>query len=276
MAGTLYVVATPLGNLEDMTYRAVRILAEVDLIAAEDTRHSRKLLAHFNIHTPLVSYFDQSERRKAPGLVAQLQSGKRIALISDAGTPGIADPGYHLVHAALAAGISVVPIPGASAVSAVISVAGLPVDRFVFEGFVPARAAARRTFYAALAAESRTVVCFEAGRRLAASLDDLAAVLGSRELVIGREITKMFEEFTRGSVGTVRAALEGTPVRGEVTMLIGPAPRAPTAAADEEIRAALATLRAAGYTLKDSARHLADERGWSRRTVYQLGISLWR
>lgn len=276
MAGTLYVVATPLGNLEDMTFRAVRILREVDLIAAEDTRHSRKLLSHFDIHTTLVSYYDQSERRRAPQLVVQLQAGKSIALISDAGTPGIADPGYHLVNAALAAGVTVVPIPGPSMVSAVISVAGLPVERFAFEGFVPTRLAARRAFYSSLREETRAVVCFEAGRRLVASLEDLEAMLGDRQVVVAREVTKLFEEISRGHVSAVRAAAGAQVVRGEVTMVIAGAEIGLAADGEDVIRAALATLRASGLTLKDSARRLADERGWSRRDVYQLGLAVWR
>lgn len=276
MAGTLYVVATPLGNLEDMTFRAVRILREVDVIAAEDTRHSRKLLTHFEIHTPLVSYFDQSERRRAPQLVAQLHAGRSIALISDAGTPGIADPGYHLVLAAVAGGVTVVPIPGPSAVSAVVSVAGVPVERFAFEGFVPARAGARREFYRALRGEPRAIVCFEAGRRLIASLADLEAELGDRPIVVARELTKMFEEIRRGAVGVLRTALANEPVRGEVTLVIAPPEASVEADGEDVMRAALTALRAEGYTLKDSARRLADERGWSRRAVYQLGLTLWR
>jgi 16S rRNA (cytidine1402-2'-O)-methyltransferase len=276
MAGVLYVVATPLGNLEDMTFRAVRTLQQVDVVAAEDTRHSRKLLTHFDIHTPLISYFDQSERRRAPQLVAQLQAGKNVALISDAGTPGIADPGYRLVQAALASGIKVVPIPGASAVSAIVSVAGVPIERFAFEGFVPARQHARREFYRTLSAEPRAVVCFEAGRRLLASLEDLQAVLGERDVVVARELTKLFEDIRRGPVAEVRAALANEPVRGEITLVI--AAREPVVeGADEEVmRAALQKLHDEGQTLKDSARRLADERGWSRRAVYQLGLTLWR
>lgn len=275
MAGTLYVVATPLGNLEDMTFRAVRILREVDLIAAEDTRHSRKLLAHFDIHTPLVSYFDQSERRRAPQLVAQLTAGKSIALISDAGTPGIADPGFHLVQAAVAAQVLVVPIPGPSAVSTIVSVAGIPVDRFAFEGFVPERASARRGFYAGLRAEPRAIVCFEAGRRLLASLEDAQGALGEREVVVARELTKMFEEIVRGPLATVRDVLQDRPVRGEVTLVIAPPEVAAEPEGEDVMRAALETLRSQGLTLKDSARRLADERGWSRRVVYQLGLTIW-
>ena len=199
MSGTLYVVATPLGNLEDMSFRAVRILKEVALIAAEDTRHSRKLLAHYDIRTPLISYYDQVERQKAPRLVERITAGDSVALIADAGTPGIADPGYRLVCAAVAAGLRVTPIPGPSAVTAALSASALPTDRFAFEGFVPARPAARRAFYEGLRREARTVVCFETARRLTASLQDLAAVLGERNVVVARELTKLHEEFLRGA-----------------------------------------------------------------------------
>lgn len=280
--GTLYVVATPLGNLEDITLRALRILKEVDLIAAEDTRHSRKLLLHYGISTPLTSYYDQVERRKAPQLVEELKHGKRIALICDAGTPGIADPGYHLVRAAVAAGVRVEAIPGPSAVAAALSVSGLPTDRFAFEGFVPARPAARRNFFGALANEPRTLIVYEAARRLAACLDDLRTALGDRNVVVARELTKMFEEILRGPVSAVaeevRAPRRGEVLQGEVTLLIAGGPAAGTAATAaveaEELHAAIQRLRGEGMSLKDIARTLARERGLSRRDVYQAGLAL--
>ncbi|HEX7408599.1 MAG TPA: 16S rRNA (cytidine(1402)-2'-O)-methyltransferase [Candidatus Binatia bacterium] len=276
--GTLYVVATPLGNLEDITMRALRVLREVNLIAAEDTRHSRKLLMHYGISTPLTSYHDWSERQKAPRLVEELRRGKSIALISDAGTPGIADPGYHLVQAAIAAGLRIEAVPGASAVAAALSVAGLPTDRFAFEGFVPARQSARRKFFTALAHEPRTVVVYEAARRLPACLRDLHDVLGPRQIVVARELTKMFEEILRGTAGDLLAQLnrrlgERT-LQGEVTLLIagGEAAAAPVPA--EDLATAIARLRGEGMSLKDVARVLARERGVSRREVYQAGIDL--
>lgn len=276
--GTLYVVATPLGNLEDITMRALRVLREVNLIAAEDTRHSRKLLMHYGISTPLTSYHDWSERQKAPRLVEELKRGKSIALISDAGTPGIADPGYHLVQAAIAAGLRIEAVPGASAVAAALSVAGLPTDRFAFEGFVPARQSARRKFFTALAHEPRTVVVYEAARRLPACLRDLHDVLGPRQIVVARELTKMFEEILRGTAGDLLAQLnrrlgERT-LQGEVTLLIagGEAAAAPVPA--EDLATAIARLRGEGMSLKDVARVLARERGVSRREVYQAGIDL--
>jgi 16S rRNA (cytidine1402-2'-O)-methyltransferase len=273
MAGVLYVVATPLGNLEDITLRALRVLKEVALIAAEDTRHSRKLLEHFHISTALTSYYDHVEREKAPRLIARLQRGDSVALIADAGTPGIADPGYRLIRAAIAAGIRVVPVPGASAVMAALAAGGLPTDRFAFEGFVPARAGARRAFYAALRDEPRTTVCFEAGRRLAQSLGDLVAALGDREVVVARELTKLFEEFVRGRAAAVRDRIGNAPVRGEVTLLIGAGAGAPAAPA-EDLRTAIERLRGEGVSLRDIARTLSHAGRGSHREIYRLGLDL--
>lgn len=273
MLGTLFIVATPIGNLEDITLRALRVLKEVDLIAAEDTRHSRKLLLHYGIGTPLTSYHDFSERKKAPKLVHELLQGKSIALISDAGTPGIADPGFHLVRAAIENGIRVVPIPGPSALAAALSSGGLATDRFAFEGFVPSRASQRRKRFAELRAELRTVVFYETARRLCACLQDLRAELGDRDIVVARELTKLFEEVLRGPVSRVLAELterERAP-QGEVVLLIsggegqGVAPR-------EDVQAAIGRLRGEGMSLKEVARTLARERGLSRREVYQLGL----
>jgi 16S rRNA (cytidine1402-2'-O)-methyltransferase len=271
MAGTLYVVATPLGNLEDITLRALRVLREVDCIAAEDTRHSRKLLAHYGIGTPLTSYHDHVEAAKAPRLVARLQAGENIALISDAGTPGIADPGYRLVRGAIEAGVRVVPIPGPSVVAAGLSVAGVPTDRFVFEGFVPAKQGGRRAYFERLRGEPRTIVCFEAGRRLAASLRDLADVMGARPLVVAREVTKLYEDFVRGDACTLAARAGDLTARGEVTCS-SRRRRDENPTSEDAIRAAVARLRAEGLHLKEIAKRLARETGWSARDVYRIGL----
>ncbi len=273
MAGTLYVVATPIGNLEDVTLRALRVLREVELIAAEDTRHSRKLLDHYGIDTRLVSYHDHSERAKAPGLVRRLVAGEDIALISDAGTPGIADPGYRLVVAAIEAGVKVVPIPGASALVACVSVSGLPTDRFTFEGFVPARSAARKAFYERIAGERATVVCYEAGRRLADSLRDLAEVAEARPVVVCREVSKMYEAIVRGSASDLAERVAGEAVRGEVTLLVGGAGE-PQRAEEAEVRALVTRLRREGKGMKEVSRQLAEETGWSPREIYRLGLTL--
>ncbi|MGD0949820.1 MAG: 16S rRNA (cytidine(1402)-2'-O)-methyltransferase [Candidatus Binatia bacterium] len=276
-AGTLYVVATPLGNLEDITVRALRVLKEVHLIAAEDTRHSRKLLAHYGISTPLTSYYDWIERHKAAQLVEELKRGKSMALISDAGTPGIADPGFHLIREAITAGLRIEAVPGPSAVAAALSVAGLPTDRFVFEGFVPARRSARRRFFAALAQEPRTVVVYEAARRLVPSLQDLHEVLGPRQVVVVRELTKMFEEILRGRVDELLRQLEqrlgDRSLQGEVTLLLAGGQATPQVVV-EDITAAIERLRGEGLSLKEIARTLARERGLSRREVYQAGLAL--
>ncbi|MBI4517064.1 MAG: 16S rRNA (cytidine(1402)-2'-O)-methyltransferase [Deltaproteobacteria bacterium] len=270
MAGTLYVVATPLGNLEDISARALRVLREVHVVAAEDTRHSRKLLAHFDIHTPLISYYDQIERERAPVLIERLKAGESIALISDAGTPGIADPGYRLVRAAVEAGVRVMPIPGPSAVAAVLSVAGLPTDRFAFEGFVPPRRPARQKFFARLAGETRTMVAYEAARRLPDCLADLCASLGSeRAIVVARELSKLFEEIIRGSAGEVLRRLNVSGVQGEVTLVIAgaatPAPAAPL----EDLETAIHRLQAEGLHTREIAEQLAMKYGLHRREVYE-------
>lgn len=272
--GTLHVVATPLGNLEDITLRALRVLKEADLIAAEDTRHSRKLLAHYGIATPLTSYHDHNEREKAPQLLDRLQRGDSIALICDAGTPGVADPGYRLVTAAIAAGIRVVPVPGPSAVLAALCAGGLPTDRFTFEGFVPAREARRRAFFENLAGERRTIVCFETARRLGACLRDLAEVLGERRIVIARELTKVFEELVRGRAGELRERFASEEARGEVTLLIEGETSEAAAPGEEGLREQLGALRRRGVPLREAARVVARRSGRSRNEIYRLALQI--
>src|SRR5579884_2967248 len=276
-AGVLYVVATPIGNLEDITLRALRVLREADLVAAEDTRRTRALLAHHGIRRPLASYYDAVERARAPAIVERLRAGATVALVSDAGTPGIADPGYHLVRQALAAGVRVVPVPGPSAVTAIVSVAGIPAERFVFEGFLPTRPGPRAARLGALAAEPRALVFFEAARRLP-GLAAAAAVLGDREAVVARELTKRHEEWLRGRLselaGRVAAAAS---LKGEVTVLVAGAAAAVAAAApgpglDARIRAALAR----GEHLRDLAQAIARETGAPRRAVYRRALELAR
>ena len=219
-AGVLYVVATPIGNLEDVSERALRALREADVVAAEDTRRTATLLGHYGIAKPLVSYHDAVERRKAPELVEQMRNGKTIALVSDAGTPLVSDPGYRLVRAALDAGIEVVPIPGATAATALLSVCGFATDRFVFEGFLPQRAGRRRRRLEQLREEPRTIVVYESPHHVARTLAEVEEVLGDREVVVGRELTKVFEEVLRGSVSDIRRALTEHAPRGEFTIVI--------------------------------------------------------
>jgi 16S rRNA (cytidine1402-2'-O)-methyltransferase len=220
--GTLFVVATPIGNLEDITLRALRVLKEVTVIAAEDTRRTRALLTRHGIATPTVSYFEHNKLRRGPELVARLQAGGSVAVVTDAGTPGISDPGFHLVRLAREAGIPVVPIPGPSAVVAALSAAGVPGDRFVFEGFLPVRPGRRLTRLRALQALDRPVVLYESPHRLEATLEAVEAVFGPVEVVVARELTKQFEEFRRGTPAELRAALPAAGLRGELTVIVNP------------------------------------------------------
>lgn len=220
MAGTLFVVATPIGNLEDITFRAIRILHEVDLIASEDTRHTKILLDRYTITTPLTSYHKYNIRSKTGQLIHELQMGKNLALVSDAGTPGISDPGYELIAAAVKQGIKVEGIPGPSAVIAALSVSGLPTDRFVFEGFLPKKPGKKRRALEALKDEARTVIIYESPFRLLKTLSEIKNILGGRPLAVCREMTKRFEEIIRGSAGEVIERLKDQKVRGEIVLVI--------------------------------------------------------
>ncbi|MFN8545109.1 MAG: 16S rRNA (cytidine(1402)-2'-O)-methyltransferase [Candidatus Binatia bacterium] len=275
-SGVLYVVATPIGNLEDVTLRALRVLGEVDVIAAEDTRRTGRLLAHHGIRRPLTSYYDAVERQRAPAIVAKLRAGASVALVSDAGTPGIADPGYHVVRGALAAGVPVVPIPGPSAVTALVSVAGFAAERFVFEGFLPTRPGPRAARLAALAAEPRALVFFEAARRLAAFLDAALAALGDREAVVARELTKLHEDLWRGTLAAHRArvAEASGEVKGEVTVLVAGAAEAGPAAAEATLDDQIQAARAAGRSVRELAADIARRTGLSRRRVYRRALEL--
>jgi 16S rRNA (cytidine1402-2'-O)-methyltransferase len=223
--GTLYVVATPIGNLEDITLRALRVLGSVDIIAAEDTRHTRKLLTHHGISRPLVSFHAHNEQRQVPRLLALLQEGHSLALVTDAGTPGIADPGYSLLQALVLQAIPIVPIPGPTAAMAALSIAGLPMDRFVFEGFLPVKGGRRRQRLEALREEPRTVVLYESPYRLVRLLQDIVTCLGpERRVVVTRELTKHFEEVQRGTASALLAVFQERTVRGECTVLIAGRP----------------------------------------------------
>jgi 16S rRNA (cytidine1402-2'-O)-methyltransferase len=218
--GRLLVVGTPIGNLEDITLRALRALREADLIAAEDTRHTRKLLAHFDIHTPLTSFYQHRQFRQAPGLVRRMLGGAVVALVTDAGTPGISDPGAFLVRLALDAGLAVVPVPGPAAAVALLSVSGLDTHAFVFEGFLPIKPGRRRRVLESLAREQRTLVFYESPHRLAKTLALMLEVLGNRPAAVGRELTKVFEEITRGTLANALARYQDRAVKGEVTIAV--------------------------------------------------------
>ena len=272
----LYIVATPIGNLEDLTLRALRVLKEVRWIACEDTRQSRKLLEHFGITTQMISYHDHNETSRAEQLVARLEAGEPGALISDAGTPLVSDPGYRLVSAALAAGASVIPIPGACAVVTALSASGLPTDAFRFSGFLPPKSGARRRALEELKREDCTLIFYETPHRILDALDDVAAVLGNRPVVVARELTKMHEEFLRGTAPEVRAVLAARPsVKGEITLLIGKAssldPPADGSAGDAEIlRDAVRALEQTGLSRMDAIKRVARERGLNKREVYRV------
>ena len=235
--GVLYIVATPLGNLGDMTPRAVETLAQVQVIAAEDTRHSLPLLRHFGIVTPCIALHDHNERERSAELIIRLQAGESIALISDAGTPLISDPGYHLVRAVREQGVRVVPIPGPSALIAALSVSGLPTDRFIFEGFLPAKSAARQQRLEALRIEARTMIFFESGHRITESLNDMAHVLGLERLgVVARELTKIFETIQGDTLGGLCQWVQADPhqQKGEFVVLVQGAARVEDAETDVE------------------------------------------
>lgn len=271
-SGTLYVVATPIGNLDDLGFRAVRVLKEVDLIACEDTRHTRLLLQRHGIATPLISYHEHNEAERAPELLRRLQAGASIALVSDAGTPVLSDPGYTLVRQAIAAAIPVVPIPGPSAITAALSVAGLPTDRFVFLGFLPRRAGERRRALEEVATVPWTLVLFEAPHRIAATLRDLQATLGDRQIAVVRELTKKFEEVLRGTAAEVLEHLQRIPPRGELTMIVAGATAASQAPGDPAAR--LRALLSSGTPAKEAVRQVARSHGLPRRTVYEIALQV--
>ncbi|MGH2760734.1 MAG: 16S rRNA (cytidine(1402)-2'-O)-methyltransferase [Actinomycetota bacterium] len=266
-SGRLFVVATPIGNLADITLRAIRVLGEVDVIAAEDTRTTRKLLAHHGIRTPLVSYHEHNEAVRTPELLERMLDGQRVALVSEAGTPSISDPGHRLVHESIEASITVEPVPGASALLAAVVVSGLPAESFVFEGFLPRRRTERRRRLESLAAERRTLVFFEAPHRLDHSLTDLFEVLGDRRVALCRELTKLHEEVIRGSVSELIASLRRAPVKGEIVLVVDGARADSVVDLEAAAEEALARVRA-GESVREATRNVATERGVPRRPLY--------
>ena len=268
MSGTLYVVATPIGNLEDISPRAVRILGEVDLIACEDTRHTRKLLDRYSISKPLISYHEHNEQPRSAELLADLQAGKNIALVSDAGTPLIADPGYRLVEQARQRGIVVVPLPGPCAFIAALSASGFPTDSFLFHGFLPPKQGQRRKLLKELKTLEVTLVFYEAPHRILETLEDIAATLGERRVVLARELTKIHEEFLRGTPGELRAALVERPsIKGEFTVMVARG-ELPTSD-DTPLDAAVEKLIESGIPRMEALKTVARQRGLSKRDVYK-------
>jgi len=256
-AGTLYVVGTPIGNLEDMTPRAIRVLKEVDLIACEDTRRTQKLLKHFSIHTRTTSYHEHNEMTRAAELIIEMEEGSNIALVSDAGMPVISDPGYRLVRLAIRHELRVIPIPGPSALVAALAVAGLPVDRFEFLGFLPPKKLARQKRLRELHGSDKTLVFYEAPHRALEMLMDLRKILADRPVVVAREVTKVYEEFLRGSASEVIERLKKKPPKGEITVLVGPPPENEAAAIPEG-------------TLGDELERVMQEQGLDERAALKV------
>lgn len=269
--GILYIVATPIGNLEDITFRAVRVLKEVNLIAAEDTRHTRKLLNHYGITTSLTSYFEHNKMVKGDFIIGKLKEGKDIALVSDAGTPGISDPGYNLIRSAIEAGIRVTPIPGPSAAIAALSISGLPTDRFAFEGFLPAKEKARNERLEALKAEERTLIFYESPQRLVSTLQDIHDTIGDRNIAVIRELTKVYEEVVKGRVSEVSAALKEKTVKGEVVVILEGFIGEPfKGSIADELNSALKS----GLSMKEAIDAVAKGLEISKGNVYKESLKL--
>jgi 16S rRNA (cytidine1402-2'-O)-methyltransferase len=271
MPGILYIVATPIGNLEDITLRAIRTLKEADVIAAEDTRHTQVLLKHFAINTPLTSFHEHNERAKTAQLVTRLERGESIALVSDAGTPAISDPGYRLVVAAIGAGIRVIPIAGPSALIAALSAAGLPTDGFDFRGFLPARKQERRSKLQELRDGRYTMVFYETPHRLQESLDDVREILGDRRMVLAREVTKLYEEFLRGRISEVIGEVSRREIRGEMTLVIEGCSDS-NAASEEALLDEIDKLKGEGMRIKEIAEIIGEKYGYSKREIYRLAL----
>lgn len=274
VAGSLYIVATPIGNLEDITLRALRTLKEVDLIAAEDTRHTRQLLNHFDIHTPLISYYREKEAERSDELVQRLLAGTTIALVSDAGTPGISDPGAVLVQKARAAGITVVPVPGPSALTTALSVAGIMDGAFLFLGFAPAKKGQRQKFLSDLVEVPWALILYESPHRIQALLTDVLEVLGDRQAFWARELTKLHEDLQAGTISQLLEHTVGQRSRGESVLIIQPGARRQVEGGNLE-ETLLWYQQHTEFSLKDVSRRIAKDLGLSRSEVYQKALEVW-
>src|SRR3989440_1940876 len=281
MAGTLYIVSTPIGNLDDITHRALRTLREVDAIACEDTRHTRKLLNHFAINAATISYHEHNERERAEELCAMLAAGKNIALVSDAGTPIVSDPGFRVVNLAIEKGFSVVPIPGATAFVAALSASGLPSDQFLFAGFLPARSSGRRAKLEALRSIDTTLIFYEAPHRIAATLRDAANILGNRQAVVARELTKLHEQFARGRLNDLAENFsDRNKARGEIVLLIAAGQSendidrgSKTVSTSHALAERVRTLEREGLDEKSALKKAARELGLKRDEAYRLMLT---
>ena len=270
MLGTLYLVATPIGNLDDITLRAIKVLGDVNLIACEDTRHTRKLLTHFGINTRTISYHEHNERERAAELLERLNNGESIAVVSDAGTPGISDPGFRLVQLAIENDIRVVPIPGAAAFVSALVASGIPTDEFFFAGFLPSRATARRAKLRELQALPGTLIFYEAPHRLAASLRDASEILGQRSAVVARELTKLHEEIARGSLGELASRYDSESVRGEIVLVIERATeQTETVSPNRSVSELVDSFESEGMDHRAALKRAARELGLSRDEAYR-------
>lgn len=271
-SGTLYIVSTPIGNLEDITLRALRILKEVDFIAVEDTRHSQKLLNHYNISKPLISYWSEKEKIRAEQIIEKLKTGQSGALISDAGTPGISDPGAVLIKRAIEEDIPITPIPGASGVITALSVSGLPTEEFVFIGFLPPKTSDRRRKLKELALESKTMIFYEAPHRILETISDLIEVFGDRSAVVAREITKLYEEFIRGMLSDMLQTLENRKIAGEYVILVS-GRKKQDISIDEALQE-IKLLMKKGLGRKEAVRKVAEHYGLSKKDLYDKSLQL--
>jgi 16S rRNA (cytidine1402-2'-O)-methyltransferase len=277
MAGTLYLIATPIGNLEDITHRAVRLLGEVEIIACEDTRHTKKLLNHYGINTRTISYHEHNERERATELIERLKGGADVAVVSDAGTPGISDPGFRLARLAIDSDVQVVPVPGASALISALVASGLPTDEFFFGGFLPARAGARRVRLAELRSLPATLIFYEGPHRIAATLKDALEILGQRQAVVARELTKMHEELARGSLSELAARFSSPErARGEIVLIIDRTVMPNESAgsqSDASVSALVTEFEANGLNHRAALKKAARELGLSRDEAYRRLVS---
>lgn len=273
-SGILYIVSTPIGNLEDITLRAIRVLKEADFVAAEDTRHTRHLLDRYQIETQLTSYHDHNKEEKAPILVARMLEGKNLALVSDAGTPGISDPGYFLINLAIDQHIPVVPIPGATAAIAALSISGMPTDRFIFEGFLPAKHLARLKRLQELSKEERTIIFYEAPHKIIPAVEDMLAVLGDRRAVITRELTKIHEESIRGTLAECLKRLQEGTIKGEFTVIVHGASKEPLKQDIDTAEFLKNLILHRGLSKKEAISVAAEELGLPKKDVYKESLKM--
>lgn len=270
--GTLYIVSTPIGNLEDITFRAIRILKEADVIAAEDTRHTLKLLNYYGIAKPMISYWGERERARAEEVIERLSAGHSVALVSDAGTPGISDPGGVLIKRALEEGFDVVPVPGPVALIAALTISGFPTEEFVFCGFLPAKQSQRRKFLDELSLEKRTVVVYESPHRIVESMAEMSEIFGQRRMVLAREITKLHEEVMRGTVSEVFEVLIDSKIAGEYVLVVEGRPEAEDVHREEDAVREIRSLMRKGMGRKEAVKRVAEQYGLSRKELYDRSL----